>query len=150
VSARRLPRLLLAGLLVVAAGLPLAGCAEVKTESAVGYEPAKVEPVKGADEDLKLVIMTAEGVARTGLETAVVTREGDHTVVPYAALLDGAEGDTFVYTSPAPHSYLRAPVEVDRIEGDRVLLTDGPTVGTEVVTVGATEVRGAELEIAGS
>jgi hypothetical protein len=40
-------------------------------------------------------------------------------------------------------------VEVDRVERDRVLLTDGPPAGSEVVTVGATEVYGAELEIAG-
>jgi hypothetical protein len=36
---------------------------------------------------------------------------------------------------------------VDRIEGDRVLLTDGPPAGTKVVTVGVTEVYGTELEV---
>ncbi len=148
--AGRRPRLLVAGLVVVMAALPLAGCKEVESESAAGYEPAKVEAVKGGDKDLKRVTFTAEGVARTGLQTARVERVGKHTVVPYAALLYGAEGNTFVYTSPSRRSYLRASVEVDRIEGNRVLLTAGPSTGTEVVTVGAAEVRGAELEIAGS
>jgi len=40
-------------------------------------------------------------------------------------------------------------VKVDRVEGDRVLLTRGPRPGTRVVTVGATEVYGAENEIEG-
>ena len=38
---------------------------------------------------------------------------------------------------------------VDRIEGDRVLLSDGLGPGAEVVTVGAAEVYGAELGIGG-
>ncbi len=42
------------------------------------------------------------------------------------------------------------PVKVDRIEGNRVVLTNGPAARTAVVTVGAAEVYGAELEIAGS
>ena len=42
------------------------------------------------------------------------------------------------------------PVTVDRIEGKRVFVSKGPAAGTKVVTVGATEVYGAELEIAGS
>ena len=45
---------------------------------------------------------------------------------------------------------MRADVVVDRIDGDRVLLTEGPRPGSRVVTVGAAEVYGAELEIAGS
>ena len=45
---------------------------------------------------------------------------------------------------------MRAEVKVDRIDGDRVLLSEGPPAGTKVVTVGAAEVYGAELEIAGS
>jgi hypothetical protein len=146
--AGRLPRLLVAVLVVAA--LPLAGCKEIESESTAGYEPAKVEAVKGGDEDLKRVTLTAEGIARTGLKTAAVESAGRHTVVPYAALLYDAEGNTFVYTSPSRRSFLRASVEVDRIEGNRVLLTRGPPIGTEVVTVGATQVRGAELEIAGS
>ena len=63
-------------------------------------------------------------------------------------MIYGAEGDTYVYTSSAPLSFLRQEVEVQRIDGDRVLLSEGPPAGTTVVTVGAAEVHGAELEIA--
>jgi hypothetical protein len=142
-------RLLTAGLVVVLAGLPLSACTEVETETASGYEPSKVEPVKGHD-DLKRVTFTAEGAKRIGLETARVREDGNREVVPYSALLYDPEGKTYVYTSPNPRSYLRASVQVDRIEGSRVLLSDGPPAGTEVVTVGAAEVYGTELEIAAS
>jgi hypothetical protein len=41
---------------------------------------------------------------------------------------------------------VRAEIEVDRVAGDRVLLHEGPAVGTKVVTTGAPQVHGAELE----
>jgi hypothetical protein len=142
----RPPSLALAGLLLVAAAVPLAGCTEVETESATGYEPSKLEPVKGED-DLQRVTFTEEGARRVDLQTAPVRRSARHTVVPYASLIYDPEGKTFVYTSPKPLEYLREQVEVDRIEGDRVLVSDGPPVGTRVVTVGAAEVYGTELEV---
>jgi hypothetical protein len=40
-------------------------------------------------------------------------------------------------------------VVVDRVVDDVVWLADGPEPGTRVVTVGSTEVYGAELDIAG-
>jgi multidrug efflux pump subunit AcrA (membrane-fusion protein) len=124
------------------AALPLAGCTEVETETATGYEPSTLEPVKGND-DLQRVKFTAEGARRVDLQTASVRRN----VVPYAALIYDPEGKTFVYTSPKPLEYLREEVKVDRIDGDRVLLSRGPPAGTRVVTVGAAEVYGTELEV---
>jgi hypothetical protein len=138
--------LALAGLVSIAVAIALGGCTEVETESATGYEPAALEPVKGRD-DLKRVRFTAEGARRVGLETGEVSRSGKRLVVPYAALLYDPEGKTYVYTSSKPLEYLRAPVQVERIAGARVLLTDGPPPGTKVVTVGATEVYGTELEV---
>lgn len=142
---RRSP-LALAGLVAIAAAIALGSCTEVETESATGYEPAALEPVKG-NEDLQKVTFTKEGARRVGLETGEVSRNGKRLVAPYAALLYDPEGKTYVYTNPKPLEYLRAPVEVDRIEGARVLLTDGPPAGTKVVTVGVTEVYGTELEV---
>ena len=143
---RRRSPLALAGLVSIAAAIALGSCTEVETESATGYEPAALEPVKGS-EDLQKVTFTEEGARRVGLETGEVSRNGKRLVAPYAALLYDPEGKTYVYTNPKPLEYLRAPVEVDRIEGDRVLLTDGPPAGTKVVTVGVTEVYGTELEV---
>jgi hypothetical protein len=143
---RRHSPLALAGLVSIAAAIALGGCTEVETESATGYEPAALEPVKGS-EDLQKVTFTAEGARRVGLETGEVSRSGKRLVVPYAALLYDPEGKTYVYASPKPLEYLRARVKVDRIEDGRVLLTDGPPAGTRVVTVGVTEVYGTELEV---
>jgi multidrug efflux pump subunit AcrA (membrane-fusion protein) len=128
------------------AALPVAGCTEVETETATGYEPSTLEPVKGND-DLQRVTFTAEGARRVDLQTAAVRRSGKRKVVPYAALIYDPEGKTYVYTSPKPLEYLREEVKVDRIEGDRVLVSRGPPAGTEVVTVGAAEVYGTELEV---
>jgi multidrug efflux pump subunit AcrA (membrane-fusion protein) len=128
------------------AALPVAGCTEVETETATGYEPSTLEPVKGND-DLQRVTFTAEGARRVDLQTAAVRRSGKRKVVPYAALIYDPEGKTYVYTSPKPLEYLREEVKVDRIEGDRVLVSRGPPAGTQVVTVGAAEVYGTELEV---
>jgi hypothetical protein len=142
-------RALPVGLIVIAAML-LSACKEVEEESAAGYEPTKLEPIKGKSEDFQRVIFTKEGAARTDVQTGSVTRRGGHKVIPYEALIYNDEAKTFVYTSIKPLSYERVPVTVDRIEGDRVLLSKGPALETKVVTVGASEVYGAELDIAGS
>jgi ABC-type oligopeptide transport system substrate-binding subunit len=142
VSVSRPRRLALAGLVVATAALPVAGCTEVETETATGYEPSTLEPVKG-NKDVQRVTFTEEGARRVDLQTAAVRRN----VVPYAALIYDPEGKTYVYTSPKPLEYLREEVKVDRIEGDRVLVSRGPPAGTEVVTVGAAEVYGTELEV---
>ena len=54
------------------------------------------------------------------------------------------KGETWTFTNPEPLVFVRAKVVVKGIEGDRVLLSDGPAAGTAVVTVGATELMGAE------
>jgi multidrug efflux pump subunit AcrA (membrane-fusion protein) len=133
--------------IVVVAAVSLSACKEVETETATGYEPAKLEAVKG-NEDIKLVTFTEEGAERTGVETGKVRRESGRTVVPYAALIYDPEGKTFVYTSPKRLTYLRAPVKVSRIAGQKVFVSDGPPAGTDVVTVGTAEVYGTELEVA--
>ena len=134
------------GLAAAVAGLALAGCTEVESETPAGYEPSKLEAVKG-EEDLQRVTFTAEGARRVGLRTAAVRRSGRHTVVPYRALLYSPEGEAYVYTSPRPLEFVRAKVRIRSIEGNRMLLSSGPPEGTEVVTVGAAEVYGTELEV---
>lgn len=146
---RKRLRALAAGLAVVGA-MSLSACKEVEEESAAGYEPMKLEPIKGKSEDYQRVTFTKEGAARVDVQTAEVSRGAGHKVIPYEALIYNDEAKTFVYTSTKPLSYERVPITVDRITDERVLLSKGPAVGTKVVTVGATEVYGAELDIAGS
>lgn len=117
----------------------LAGCTEVVSESETGYEPSKLRKTH--------VEFTPEGAKRTGLRTEAVERTGRRVSVPYAALLYDPEGKTYVYTSPKELHYVKAEVRVARVESGRVVLARGPPPGTRVVTTGAAEVYGTELEV---
>ena len=131
----------------VSVGLLVAGCKEVEEASATVHEPATVEEVAGLD--VKRVTFDQAGADRVSLRTAQVRKTARGSVVPYAALIYDAQGVAWVYTNPAPLTFQRAKVVVDRVADDVVWITDGPPPGTRVVTVGSTEVYGAELEIAG-
>lgn len=137
-----------AAALVLGVCLTLAACQEVEESAADAYEPATLGEKTAAG--VQQVTFTAEAARRVDLHTVPVAASGPRTVVPYPALLYDAEGLSWVYTAPAPLTFLRAQVGVDRIDGDQVLLMSGPPAGTAVVTVGAAEVYGAELDIAGS
>jgi hypothetical protein len=117
----------------------LAGCTEVESESETGYEPSKLRKTH--------VEFTPEGAKRTGLRTEAVERTGRRVSVPYAALLYDPEGKTYVYTSPKELHYVKAEVRVARVESGRVVLARGPPPGSRVVTTGAAEVYGTELEV---
>jgi hypothetical protein len=145
--AARFPRPVSAGLIVMALGLLVSGCSEIEESSAAVYQPAKVEAV--GDSEVKRVTFTPAGAARVDLQTATAQQSGRHTVIPYAALIYDSQGTPWVYTSPRALTFSRTRVAVERIEGDRVLLAAGLRRGTRVVTVGAAEVYGAELDIAG-
>ena len=65
-------------------------------------------------------------------------------VIPYGAILYDTKGQTWTFTNPEPLVFIRHSVTVERISGDKVILTEGPPVGTTVVTVGSAELMGAE------
>jgi CzcA family heavy metal efflux pump len=138
----------LRAVMLVFAGVALPACNEVEADAVKGYAPARLERVAGRT-DVKRVTFTAEAARRVGLRTSVVGLGGRGRVVPYAALIYDPEGRTYVYTSTRPLSFVRQRVRVDRIEGHRAFLSDGPSAGTRVVTVGAAEVYGAELDVPG-
>jgi hypothetical protein len=69
------------------------------------------------------------------------------SVVPYNAVIYDLKGDTWVYTSPAARTFVRQHVKVDYIDDDTAILTEGPAVGTNVVSVGVAELFGAEYGI---
>lgn len=140
----RLPPLPSAGLALVAFAVAASGCAEVESNVVEVY-PYEATEVKGTD--LKRVSMTDDTAARIELQTAKVRGNGERKVVPHVALIYNPDGDVFVYTRPEPRTYIRAPVEVRRVAGDRVVLSDGPPSGTDVVTVGAAELLATEYEI---
>lgn len=143
---RRRGSLCVAAVLIVAV-LPLAACGGEDEAAAGGEEPAVVEPVEGSD-DLFRVTLTAEAAERLDVQTVAVRAVGDgarkRTFIPYSAVLYEPDGETWAYTSPESLTFVRAPIVVETIEGDRAVLSQGPPLGTKVVTVGVAELFGAE------
>jgi hypothetical protein len=139
-----------AGLVLIACVVSLSACGEASSgydyETASHHVPAKLEPIKGTD--VQRVIFDAEAAESVGLKTAPIRQDGQETVMPYEALIYGADGNTYTYTAPEPLTYVRQEISIDHVAGDSVMLSDGPPTGTEVVTVGAAEVYGTEFEVA--
>ena len=139
------------GVLIIA-GLQLSACT-TKQEIRAKIAPAKVEHI--GKTGLNRLTLTAKAVERLDIKTVPVrdvevARSGSGTpekVVPYAAVLYDPQGETWVYTSPESQTYVRHRIKVDYIDKDQAVLLDGPPVGTQVVTVGATELFGTEFEI---
>jgi hypothetical protein len=128
----------------------LSACTQTSAEATGGAEPAKVEHVEGSDEVSRLTL-TAKAVERIGIKTTPISETTvagkRRKVVPYGAVLYDAEGKTSVYVSSAPNTYIREPITVDFIQGDRAVLTAGPAAGSAIVTVGAAELYGTETGV---
>jgi len=133
--------------LAIAAAVFAAGCGSSGSKEEVGdAQPAKVTPIKGTD--LSRVTLSADAAKRLGIATATVVAQGsDRKVIPYDAVIYAADGKTFTYTSPKPLNYVRAPITVTDIRGNRAYLSAGPPAGTAVVTVGSQELFGTEYEV---
>lgn len=136
------------GLLVA---LPqLSACTQTAAEGTSGEEPATVEQIEGS-EDVSRLTLTPKAVERLGIQTTPLREEKvageQRKVVPYGAVLYDADGKTSVYVTSAPNVYVREPITVELIEGDRAILSAGPAVGTVVVSVGAAELYGTETGV---
>ncbi|WP_042403336.1 hypothetical protein [Streptacidiphilus carbonis] len=133
--------------LVLAGGAVLAGCGP-KAEKVNGVQPATLVAVPGST--LHRVVLTPEAVSRLAVATTPVLRatgSGGLLRIPETALVYDPEGRPWTYTVPAPRTYLRVAVVVDRTENGQVLLRSGPPAGTPVVDVAAPELLGAEYGV---
>ncbi len=138
-------RLIVVGL-VITAGLLGSACSS--SSDYVYVSPATVEEV---GTDLWQIELTEKAVSRTGLETADVTTlqvDGEERLgIPYSAVIYHYDGTEWTYTNPSELTYLRQAIEIDFIEGDLAILSNGPDVGTTVVSVGAAELYGVEFGV---
>ncbi len=135
-------------LALIGAVLTVSGCKQDSV--AEKYHPARLDSteVKG----IMRVTLDARAAERIGLATGEVREERvtvkgasvTRRVIPYGALMYDTKGDTWTFTNPSPLVYVRQQVTVEDIDGDRVILSAGPTAGTVVVTVGAPMLMGAE------
>jgi hypothetical protein len=133
--------------ITVALAASLAGCAEIESVTVEPYEPAALEST-GPDKPAR-VILTEEAEQRVELQTTEVQPSGTDLAVDHAALVFDKKGKPWVFTVAGPRTYVRAPIGIKNVEDNVAILSSGPPAGTRVVTVGAIELWGAELGIAG-
>ena len=128
--------------------LALAG-STTPSAAAEAPAPAVVDYPNGSE--LARIRVTPGGIKRLDLRTTQVAGERidgkARMVVPYSAVIYDSEGETWVYASSKPRSFMRQKITVDEIAGERVILSAGPAAGTTIATVGAQELWGAELGI---
>ena len=142
-------RWMIIGLLIFTA-LPLVACGG--SEASAKEKPAEVEPVAGSD--FSTVTLTEKAAERLDIQSKPLNEESiDNSmkkVVPYAAVIYGLHGETWVYMrNPGPGSltFVRTPITIERIEGDLAVLSDGPDIGAEIITVGVAELDGTETGV---
>jgi hypothetical protein len=137
-----------AALAAALAATLLAGCAGQVEEA--GHKAVEPYSLDESAQGLSRVRLTEQAAVRLAVTTAAVTESrvaagALRKVIPYGAIIYDTKGATFTYTSPERLVYVRASVVVDYIDGNNVFLTDGPPVGTQVVTAGAAELYGIEF-----
>ena len=131
-------------------GLQLSAC-QKHSETHHVEHPAEIQKIEGSE--LSRVTLTVRAMERLDLQTDQVrevtpTRSNaPRKVVPYSALIYDPKGQTWVYTSPQPRTFVRHKVDVDYIEGNIVVLNEGPPMGMVVASVGVAELYGAEFKV---
>jgi len=137
-------------ILLLLAILLLAACSTA--EEPAKEEPAHLEKAEGSE--FNLVTLTERAAERLDIQSELVgeqeTNGGTAVVVPYSAVIYGLNGETWAYIrNPGADSltFVREPITVDYIEGGLAFLSDGPPAGTDVVTVGAAMLYGADTGV---
>lgn len=130
--------------------LPLATRGKLKKE--LMAKVSKLPPLEDRKRTMSTIYYIVEG-GNHGLKAKNRVRvelplKGDNKkrkVVPYSAVYYDGQGTPWVYTIVGPLTFERKRIEVERIDGDSVILKKGPSLGTPVVTVGAPQLYGAEV-----
>jgi hypothetical protein len=133
--------------ILVICGMVLSACGNNLT-AGEKIQPISLEKI---DETRNRLILTERAVQRLDIQTAPVSEtmmdESTYLVVPYSTIIYDLTGGVWVYVNPAPLTYQREQVVVETIDGDSVLLSEGPTAGTMVVTIGVPELYGADTGV---
>jgi hypothetical protein len=146
---RAVGRWLAAGCLAASA-LALAACGTAPAPELAS--PAQVIPVAGSS--IPRLELTHDAVQRLGIQTRPVAAAapgaaGATKVIPYPAVVYDTDGSSWTYVEIAADTYVRQPITVTLIRGDVALMSAGPAVGAQVVTVGSAELLGTEYNISG-
>lgn len=103
---------------------------------------------ESATVDMYYTISNSDLSLRPGQKVSVTLQlntEEQSLVIPYSSILYDMYGGAWVYEQTETLLYTRRRVEIKRIQGDIVVLSRGPEVGTRVVTAGAAELFGTEF-----
>jgi hypothetical protein len=133
------------GVGLLLAVLSLAACGETPDDGHVADEPASIEYVDGSD--LAHITLTEQAIERLDLRTAAALQDAGLIIVPSGAVIVDPQGGMWVYTSIGPRLFVRERINVDHEERDLAYLSEGPSEGTEVVTVAVAQLWGIESGI---
>ena len=139
----------IAGILVIVIVFVLAACGTAGPGASTTEKPAIVSTIEGSP--FKHIVLTEQAAARLNIQTAPVRNQDvngvQQMVIPYGAVIYDLKGDTWVFASPEERTFIREAVTIDHIDGDMVILKDGPAVGTEVATVAVAELYGIDTGV---
>lgn len=116
---------------------------------------SKVAPVRIAEtgETLYRVRLTTSKAEEYNIQTAVIREEQVsgvvRKVIPSVAVVSDQHRNTWMFITPEPLVFVRNRIQVDHIAGDLAVLSEGPPVGTAVVTVGADKLLRSEFQESG-
>jgi len=127
-------------MLMMVAALGLAACGP-KPSMIEQINPSTLEEIEGSV--LKRVLLTEKAAERIGVQTVPVSG----LVVPYSAVIYDTEGNTWIYTNPAPLTFIRVPIVIEHIEADQAFLSNGLETDAPIVTLGVAELYGAETGV---
>ena len=133
---------------MLAVSLQLTACQQRSSDAHQADHPVEVEAIKGLNGNR--VTMTERAIERIALKTDKVREQqvsrppSPRRVVPHSALIYDPKGETWVYTSPQPRTFIKHKVDVAYVERGWAVLNDGPPTGTVVVSSATVEVYGAD------
>lgn len=141
-------RWLAGGLIIV--GLQCTACQRGRVVREAEH-PVEVTAIEGSN--LHRVTLTERAIQRLDLTTTEVREQrvsrsdSPRKVVPYAAVIYDPQGQTWIYTSPQPRTFIRYKVDVDYVEGGVAVLKDGPPAGTVIALRALAELYGADFGV---
>lgn len=122
---------------------------DVKEMTASLSDAAPVQDARRSMLGLHYVLPSSDhGLApstRMRVELQLAGSEEPQKIVPYSAVYYDTKGVPWVYVNTKPLTYERQRITVKRVVGNLAVLSDGPAVGTPVVTVGASLLYGTEI-----
>jgi hypothetical protein len=135
--------------IIILAALALGACTPVTKVTSSGVKAAIVEKIEGTE--FNRLTLTEKAAQRLGIETIAVHQEQvngmSQMVIPYGAVVYDVKGNTWIYTTSAPLTYVRTSITIAQIKDDMAVLKDALAANTEVVTVGVSELYGLDTGV---